>query len=209
MEQQEWTTGKDGCRSQFLRSTPSSLGEDCILRGVLEGIHQAKSSIHMCFGHSNFPEPVCQALKEASTRGVEVQIMVNSPHSCDLRGGQRDLFLSLKHLMKLAPNVKVFSTDMKEQNGQQIKPPFIHAKYVTIDGKWSAIGSWNMWHRAVFYEMEHELFIPDCGEIAQGLVKKFEEDKGRHCTLLAHADACDRFLPSGCVLCRGYGPFYN
>ncbi len=93
----------------FLPSRPSSLGEDVILRCVLGGIKQAKQSIFMCMGHCNIPEAVARALKAATDRGVKVSIITNSFFSCDLRGGQRDLFKSLERMLLLAPKVELVS----------------------------------------------------------------------------------------------------
>jgi len=93
----------------FLPSVPSSLGEDVILRCVLGGIKQAKESIFICMGHCNVPEVVSEALKEATERGVTVEILTNSLYSCDLRCGQRDLFKSLQRMLQIAPMVDLVS----------------------------------------------------------------------------------------------------
>jgi phosphatidylserine/phosphatidylglycerophosphate/cardiolipin synthase-like enzyme len=93
----------------FLPSVPSSLGEDVILRCVLGGIKQAKESIFICMGHCNVPEVVSEALKEATERGVTVEILTNSLYSCDLRCGQRDLFKSLQLMLQIAPMVDLVS----------------------------------------------------------------------------------------------------
>ncbi|CAB9516249.1 Phospholipase D Transphosphatidylase [Seminavis robusta] len=210
LDKQEWNTTQD-CDAHFLRSNPSSDGEDCILRAVLQAIEKAQTSVHMCFGHANFPIPVCELLRRATDRGVVVKVLVNSMYSCDLRGGQQDLFRSIQTLLQMAPKVQVYSTFLVEhqEEGQATKkPPFIHAKYVTIDGHWSAVGSWNLWHRAAFYEIEHELFVPNSRVLAQELVRKFDDDQANACVLVPTPEACGLFLPKGCVLCRGFGPFY-
>ena len=93
----------------FLPSVPSSLGEDVILRCVLGGIKQAKESIFICMGHCNVPGVVSEALKEATERGVKVEILTNSLYSCDLRCGQRDLFRSLQQMLQIAPMVDLVS----------------------------------------------------------------------------------------------------
>ena len=93
----------------FLSSQPSSIGEDVILRCVLGAINGAKESISICMGHFNIPLPVAKALSAATRRGVKVSILANSLCSCDLRGGQRDLFISLDHLLSIAPNIDLVS----------------------------------------------------------------------------------------------------
>jgi phosphatidylserine/phosphatidylglycerophosphate/cardiolipin synthase-like enzyme len=210
LRNQTWTTTTE-TETFFLRSSPSSDGDDCILRAVLEAISTATTSVHMTFGHCNFPEPVCQALRTATEeRNVSVKLIVNSLYSCDLRGGQQDLFRSIQRLLTIAPKVEVYSTALKSNGCQDTKkPPFLHAKYVTIDGSWSAVGSWNLWHRSAFFEIEHELILPNCPEVAAGLVQKFEEDQASFCVRVQDPQACCSFLPQGCMLCQGFASFYT
>jgi len=106
----------------FLPSRPSSRGEDVILRCVLGGIKQAKHSIFMCMGHCNIPEAVAVALKAATDRGVKVSMITNSLYSCDLRGGQRDLFKSLERLLLLAPKVELVSCSQMHRHVTFILP---------------------------------------------------------------------------------------
>ena len=94
----------------FLPSQLSSAGEDVILRCVLGGIKQARKSVIMCMGHCNIPLSVARAMKDATERGVQVSVLMNSFYSCDLRGGQRDLFTSLRQMLDIAPNVELVST---------------------------------------------------------------------------------------------------
>jgi len=209
----------DACPVTILRSQPSSRGEDAILRVVLGAIHAARSSIVMCFGHSNCPPVLVDALLAATNRGVRVQMLVNSLYSCDLRGGQRDLFLSLRDLLRRAPRVEVYATTMKKPAGgvaahglkeEEERPNFVHAKYVTMDGHWSAVGSWNVWMRGSFYEIEHEALV-ESAVIAQALEEKFEFDKASTAVRLETPHQCEPgrgFCPTGCPVCRGFGPFY-
>jgi phosphatidylserine/phosphatidylglycerophosphate/cardiolipin synthase-like enzyme len=198
----------DMCRVAILRSQPSSRGEDVIYRVVLGAIHAAESSIVMCMGHSNYPKALAKAFAAATIRGVRVQLLVNSLYSNDLRVGQRDLFLSLRDLLRIAPRVEVYTTTMLREGE---RPPFIHAKYVSIDGHWSAVGSWNVWVRSAFYEIEHEALI-ESTLIAKELEEKFELDKKSTSVRLETPDACDPgkgFCPIGCCVCQGFGPFFK
>ena len=112
-----WTD--DTCDIAVVQSCPSSNGEDAIFRQILGAIATAKKSITMCMGHCNIPMAMSQALASATERGVEVQILINSWYSSDLRCGQRDLFISLKDLMKLAPKVRVYVTALPSQIKQR------------------------------------------------------------------------------------------
>jgi len=103
---------------------------------------------------------------------------------------------------------------MKQQQvgGEQqpVRPTFVHAKYVTIDGHWNAVGSWNVWMRGSFYEIEHEALI-ESEVIAKALEEKFEFDKASTAMRLDTPDQCEPgkgFCPVGCALCRGFGPFF-
>lgn len=128
----------------FLPSTPCSSGEDVILRCVLGAINSASESIYMCMGHFNAPEVVCQAFKQATDRGVKINVISNSLHSCDLRTGQLDLMRSLKRMLTVAPDVQLFVAALKDGK----VPPFLHSKYIVVDSRWACSGSWNMWMRS-------------------------------------------------------------
>jgi phosphatidylserine/phosphatidylglycerophosphate/cardiolipin synthase-like enzyme len=124
-----------------------------------------------------------------------------------LRTGQGDLFRSLKSLlMSSSSKIKVYATAPMEDGR---RPEFVHAKYVVIDGKWTALGSWNLWTRSAFYEMELEAFVESVS-VARHLQQKFASDSEKYATVLQTAKDCEPeggFCPSGCDLCRGFGPF--
>ena len=212
----------DTCSIAVVQSCPSSKGEDEIFRHVLGAIATAKKSITMCMGHCNVPMPMVQALEAATERGVEVQLMVNSWYSSDLRCGMRDLFVSLKNLMVSAPKVRVYVTALASQikhrqnsKGDKLcgyqegdkKAEFLHSKYVVVDTHWSAIGSWNMWIRGSFYEMESELFVFS-ETLAKKLEEKFDHERNNHTLELQGVEDCDFFCPSGCKMCEQFGPFF-
>lgn len=216
-----WTD--ESCFATLVQSCPSSDGEDVILRHVLGAIATAKESIILCMGHCNVTPPVVKALTAATDRGVSVRILINSWYSCDLRTGQRDLFLSLRDLVILAPKVEVWVTALLSQREQRSysrgaplecyqdndeKVPFLHSKYVVIDGNWSAVGSWNMWTRGAFYEMEAEIMVHS-EEFASSLTMKFEMEREAHTLLVSGVDDIDFFCPKGCCLCHEFGPFYS
>jgi phosphatidylserine/phosphatidylglycerophosphate/cardiolipin synthase-like enzyme len=139
-------------------------------------------------------------------------------YSNDLRSGQRDLFLSLRDLLQIAPEgVEVYTTATASMRGgnngfstTDERPPFLHAKYVVIDQEWTAVGSWNLWTRGSFYEIEHEALVQSA-TIAQELERKFEEECEATAIRLWTAQDCERseFCPSGCLICRGFGPFFK
>lgn len=193
-------------------------------------------SIVMCMGHSNKPMAMAKALGEAVRRGVRVQILVNSIFSCDLRVNQRDLFRSIQDLLSVAPGVEVYTTALRshrtkakrsflaQSEAEEKKeespspagskkeqcsdaPPFLHSKYTVVDHKWTAVGSWNVWTRSAFYEIEHELLI-ESEAVAAKLEEKFEKEKEATSILLTRPEECAYWCPTGCKLCMPFGPFY-
>ena len=72
----------------------------------------------------------------------------------------------------------------------------------------SATGSWNMWTRSAFYEMEAEVFVQS-ENFAAELVNKFERESAAYCIPVKTVDECLQFMPKGCPICEGFGPFYD
>lgn len=188
----------------FVPSSPCSSGEDVILRCVLGAINSATESIYMCMGHFNVSEVVAQSFKQATERGVKVNIISNSLHSCDLRTGQLDLMRSLKRMLTVAPDVQLYVAAMKDGK----MPPFLHSKYLVVDSKWACSGSWNMWMRSSFYEAELEIFVQS-EAFASDLEEKFTRECEQFCIPVKTADECNQFLPIGCAICEGFGPFFD
>lgn len=204
LREQDWVDTDS--KVTIVQSQPGLSGEDTIFRVVLGALGAAKIRIRVCMGHCNIPHALAVAFRNATDRGIDVQLICNSFYSNDLRGGQADLFKSLGDLIHLAPKVQVYTT----AGSARRRPLFVHAKYVTVDGSWSAVGSWNLWTRSSFYEIEHEAII-ESSVIAAELELKFEQDKTSTCVLIETAQACapgQGFCPKGCYVCKGFGPFF-
>jgi phosphatidylserine/phosphatidylglycerophosphate/cardiolipin synthase-like enzyme len=157
-----------------------------------------------------------EALAEASRRGVKVSLLMNSFYSCDLRNGQRDLFRSLVQLLEHAPSVQLWVVTIPSRRSDykatdsvpgNEAPAFLHSKYVVVDSKWSAVGSWNLWTRAAFYEMEAEIFVHS-KQVASCLEEKFEREKKQYTTRLNRPEDCMHYHPTGCSICHQFGPFF-
>lgn len=65
-----------------------------------------------------------------------------------------------------------------------------------------------MWTRSAFYEKEGEVLIFSKA-FASELQHKFRNESEKHCIQVSSAQECVQFLPSGCALCKGFGPFYG
>lgn len=214
-ETNHWTDAS--CSIYFESSKPSSTGEDSILRTILGAVNHAQTSIVMCMGHSNVPQSFINAVADASNRGVNVKILMNSYFSCDLRNGQRDLFISLRRLLEAAPQIELYVvtiTPLRDDPDvranptlQNVAPDFLHSKYVVVDGNWSAMGSWNLWTRACFYEMESEIYLYS-ESVARNLEEKFERERKRYSTRVRSPQGCGFYCPKGCDICHQFGPFF-
>jgi phosphatidylserine/phosphatidylglycerophosphate/cardiolipin synthase-like enzyme len=97
-------------------------------------------------------------------------------------------------------------SELKDEEGSDA-PPFLHSKYTVVDHKWTAVGSWNVWTRSAFYEIEHELLI-ESEAVAARLEEKFEKEKEATSILLTTPEECAYWCPTGCKLCMPFGPFY-
>lgn len=65
-----------------------------------------------------------------------------------------------------------------------------------------------MWTRSAFYEKEAEVFVQS-EAFASELLARFEMEKDAYCTRIETPGGCERFLPRGCAICEGFGPFYE
>jgi len=126
--------------------------------------------------------------------------------------------LSLRDLFDIAPSVEIYVATLSSQRIEgdeklfekqyNKEPTFLHSKYVVVDNEWSAVGSWNMWTRAAFYEMEAELFVFS-KSFANVLENKFECEKEDSAIQIKSLEDIAFFCPRGCKLCKPFGPFYQ
>lgn len=65
-----------------------------------------------------------------------------------------------------------------------------------------------MWTRAAFYEKEAEVFVYS-EAFAANVLDKFDKERNEYCVEVKTPAECDVFLPDGCFLCQGFGPFYD
>ena len=65
-----------------------------------------------------------------------------------------------------------------------------------------------MWTRSAFYEKEAEIFVQS-ETFAIDLIEKFEEERDAYSFRVASPSDCEKLLPTGCFLCKGFGPFYD
>ncbi|MEO8226528.1 MAG: phospholipase D-like domain-containing protein [Gemmatimonadota bacterium] len=110
------------------------------------------------------PPRLFQALRDAAEDGVDVRLL--APGSSDIplirnltRIGYRDLLQS---------GVRIF-----EWNG-----PMLHAKTISVDGRWARIGSSNLNASSLLGNYELDILVEDTG-VAEALERQFRHDIAR------------------------------
>ena len=104
-------------------------------------------------------------LVEAAERGVDIQILTNGRNAKSevvRQAGQR------RYEALLEAGVRVF----------EYTPTLLHAKVLTVDGRWSSVGSVNLDHRSFALNDELNASISD-EEVASVLDRQFDEDRER------------------------------
>jgi hypothetical protein len=56
--------------------------------------------------------------------------------------------------------------------------------------------------------MEAEIFVQS-ETFASDLEAKFMSERDLFCVSVKTADECNQFLPKGCEICEGFGPFFD
>ena len=129
-------------------------------------ITMAQKKIRICTAYFNPDETIIKLLKEASARGVEVEIM--------LPGKTTD-----QEIARIAGNETFESLLEEEISIWYYQKTMLHCKVITIDGVLSCVGSANFNHRSMLKDDEINVVILD-KEICIQLNAHFDEDL-RHC----------------------------
>jgi cardiolipin synthase len=101
------------------------------------------------------------ALRRAARRGVDVRVML--PRHSDIPGLAHASRYTWSTLLKAG--VRIF----------EWLPSMLHAKTLSIDGVWSAVGSYNLDSRSLLYNWEVTLEVLD-ERLAEQLDDKFRDD---------------------------------
>ena len=150
----------DGVCARLTQSRPW-LGVYHNLDTICGAIDMAKKSVYISSQYLALPPKLFQSLADAAERGVDVRILTNS-----LETG-REVNLALGHFISLnyyneLLRSGVFIYEYQSPPGVKLKP-YYHAKEFIIDGKYLAIGSFNLSIRSAYLESELMLSIPDPG----------------------------------------------
>ena len=148
--------------TQIASSGPYSKGRE-IMQGFMQAIFGAKSSIFIQTPYFIPPDGLFEALIAASTRGVDVRLMV--PRKSDSLLVQLASRSYFKRLM--IAGVKIYFYE----------PGFMHSKLTVIDDSLTLIGSANFDVRSFEQNLEVEAFIYS-EETAKRGKEIFVEDQG-------------------------------
>ncbi|MCR4279757.1 MAG: phosphatidylserine/phosphatidylglycerophosphate/cardiolipin synthase family protein [Candidatus Zambryskibacteria bacterium] len=133
-------------------------------------ISGAESHILLSTPYLTPPPEIVEALTEAVRRGVEVEIIVPGTYTDSklIQSATRSYYEKL-----LEAGIRIF----------EYEPGRFHEKSLTVDGRWSLIGSANMDNRSASLNVENIFGIED-QEFALALEEQFEENKSRSKELL-------------------------
>jgi len=148
-------------RMAFLADGPK--GEATIMLAYLKAISGASAVINIENAYLITMPPLRTALLEALQRGVKVNILTNSAESIDEPIMTAPILASLPELIAAGARVSL-------KRGSTL-----HSKFMTVDGLFSIVGSFNLHPRSVRYE--NEVIVSALGaRVAVALDRAFAAD---------------------------------
>jgi len=159
-----------GVAAQVVPGAPDN-DLDEIQLTTLALLHRAQRGIRIMTPYFVPEPPLLAALQLAAMRGVDVAILV--PEKCD--------HFYLTHVMRsyyddlLPHGVRIF----------EYRPRMLHAKVVTVDGRWTMTGSANLDIRSLRINFELNALVA-CTETTAAVDRLFEHNSGEaHAVTLA------------------------
>ena len=148
--------GSGSARISVALQKPPSLTPP-ILLSLLKAIYGATERINIENAYIVAIPAITQALVEASERGVEVNVLTNSKESIDSDGKSfaDSILKSVKAFSDAGANVYL-------KQGQTL-----HSKFMTVDGVFCSIGSYNLHPRSERYDTELNVNILDRESVAR------------------------------------------
>ncbi len=148
--------GGGQARISVLYSNPPTL-KPVILLGMLKGIYGATKRVNIENAYILAIPALTQAIFDARTRGVEVNILTNSKESIDSDGKSmaEAILNSVKLFAAAGANVYL-------KQGQTL-----HSKFMTVDGVYCSVGSYNLHPRSERYDTEMNIGIIDPSSTAR------------------------------------------
>ncbi len=149
---------------QVVRST-AEVGDTNVEALYFLAIACARTTLHLTSAYFAPRPAFVEALTEAAQRGVDVRVLVPGPHTDKelVRQAGRSVYEQL-----LGGGVRIY----------EFCPTMIHAKTLTIDGRWSSVGSVNFDNRS--FQLQDEATLCVCSsEFTGRLDAQFERDLAR------------------------------
>lgn len=139
-----------------------------VLMSILKGIYGARYKVNIVNSYFIAIPAIRQAIVDARKRGVEVNILTNSSKSIDKesRNTVIPIIRSLAQIYDSGINI-YFSQDVN-----------LHGKFMTVDGVYANIGSYNLHPRGERYDTELNVSIIDGDSVSQ-LDAVFKQDISR------------------------------
>lgn len=133
-----------------------------ILISIIKAMYGATRNINIENAYFVSLPVVTQAVLDARARGVEVNILTNSKESIDPEGVVivEAMYNCLIPLAEAGVNIHLY-------NGWRSPGDTLHSKFMTVDGEFADIGSYNLHPRGERYDTEVNVNILDRASVAQ------------------------------------------
>lgn len=133
-----------------------------ILTSIIKAMYGATKTINIENAYFVSLPVVTQAVLDARARGVEVNILTNSKESIDPEGVVivEAMYKCLIPLAQAGANIYLY-------NGWRSPGDTLHSKFMSVDGEFADIGSYNLHPRGERYDTEVNVNILDRGSVAQ------------------------------------------
>jgi len=133
-----------------------------ILVSIIKAMYAATKRINIENAYFVSLPVVTQAVLDARARGVEVNILTNSKESIDPEGVVivEAMYKCLIPLAEAGANIHLY-------NGWRSPGDTLHSKFMTVDGEFADIGSYNLHPRGERYDTEVNVNVLDRASVAQ------------------------------------------
>jgi cardiolipin synthase A/B len=126
---------------------------------LVRSIDLSRKRVFVTSQYLGLPDQLEKSLCTAAKRGVDVRILTNSFETGKEVAMSLCHFISLNYysnLLKAGVRIYEYSCDPKQN-----RKPYFHAKEVMVDGKYCAIGSYNLSLRSAYLESELMIYMFD------------------------------------------------
>ena len=144
--------------------------DSTILISIIKAMYAATRNINIENAYFVSLPVVTQAVLDARARGVEVNIVTNSRESIDPEG-----LVIVEAMYKCLIPLAEAGASIYLYNGIRSPGDTLHSKFMTVDGEFADIGSYNLHPRGERYDTEVNVNILDRGSVAQ-LDAAFNDD---------------------------------